>query len=400
MPVAPRPPVLAPQFAQVLQSGAPVGLAVSGGGDSMALLHLAAAMGGRISVASVDHGLRQQSAAECAMVAEICAGYGLPHQTLAWTGWDGRGNLQDQARRARYGLLADWAHAAGLGDIALGHTADDQAETVIMALSRGAGVDGLAGMAEVTCRDGLRYHRPLLQITRAALRAYLQATGRGWCDDPGNDDPAYERIRIRQAADVLATLGLTPQALGQVARHMATISAALERGTAEIAAAVTLPQGGDVLVTLPLRDLSREQARRLVLAAMAQVHRQMPMPRRDEQQRLMQGLMQGQGGTLGGCLLTFDGPVLRISREPQAVAQLVTPTNALWDARWRLSGPHAPDLQLRALGAGIDLCGDWRASGLPRRSLQATPAVWRAATLISAPLAGFGADWSAQIVAD
>ena len=400
MSVVPLPPVLAPGFAELLQGGAPVGLAVSGGGDSIALLHLAAAIGGQISVASVDHGLRADSAAECAMVANICVGYGLPHQTVKWTGWDRRGNLQDHARRARYGLLADWARGAGLADIALGHTADDQAETVVMALARGAGVDGLAGMAAVTCRDGLRYHRPLLQVTRAALRAYLVATGRVWCDDPSNDDPGYERIRIRQAVDTLAELGLTSQTLGQVAQHMATAAAALDRGTADLAAAVMMQQGGDVLITLTLRDLSREQARRLVLAAMERVHRRMTPPRKDEQQRLMQSLLHGQGVTLGGCLMTFDGPVLRISREPQAVAQLATPTTALWDARWQLSGPHAPDLQLRALGAGIDLCCDWRASGLPRRSLQATPAVWRDQTLVSAPLAGFGRDWSAQIVAN
>jgi tRNA(Ile)-lysidine synthase len=181
---------------------------------------------------------------------------------------------------------------------------------------------------------------------------------------------------------------------------MATAAAALDRGTADLAAAVMMQQGGDVLITLTLRDLSREQARRLVLAAMERVHRRMTPPRKDEQQRLMQSLLHGQGVTLGGCLMTFDGPVLRISREPQAVAQLATPTTALWDARWQLSGPHAPDLQLRALGAGIDLCCDWRTSGLPRRSLQATPAVWRDQTLVSAPLAGFGRDWSAQIVAD
>ncbi len=392
--------MLAPGFAQLLQGGTPVGLAVSGGGDSIALLHLAAGIGGRISVASVDHGLRPESAAECAMVADICTSYGLPHQTLKWTGWDRRGNLQDQARRARYGLLADWARAAGVANIALGHTADDQAETIVMALARGAGVGGLAGMAAVMSRDGLHYHRPLLQVTRVALRAYLVATGRVWCDDPSNDDPAYERIRIRQAADTLAELGLTSQTLGQVAQHMATATEALDRGTADLAAAVMMPQSGDVLIMLALRDLSHEQARRLVLAAMERVHRRITPPRKDEQQRLMHALLQGQGVTLGGCLMTFDGPVLRVSREPQAVAQIVTPTTALWDARWRLSGPHAPDLQLRALGAGIELCCDWRRSGLPRRSLQATPAVWRDQTLVSAPLAGFGGDWSAQIVAD
>lgn len=364
------------------------------------MLLLAAAIGGRISVASVDHGLRQESASECAFVAAVCARLGLPHRTLPWTGWDGRGNLQDQARQARYALLADWARGRGITDIALGHTADDQAETVIMALARGAGVEGLAGMPAVASRDGPRFHRPLLHVPRAALRDYLTGQGQDWRDDSGNDDPLYERIRIRQAAGVLADLGLTPKALGQVARHMATAAEALKRETADLANQCMWLQQGDVLITLPLQRLSQEQARRLVLSAMRQVNRNLSAPRRDEQQRLMQALSQGQGMTLGGCLMTFEGPVLRVSREPACVADLATPTTALWDGRWRMVGPHAPDLQVRALGAGIDLCSDWRNSGLPRRSLQATPAVWRGDALISAPLAGLGPDWSAQIVAE
>lgn len=400
MPVTPQPPQLAPGFVDLLQTGVPVGLAVSGGGDSIALLHLVAEIGGQVSVASIDHGLRPEAAAECVMVAGICATYGFPHQTLKWTGWDGQGNLQDQARQARYALLTGWAQAHGIADIALGHTADDQAETVIMALARGAGVDGLAGMAAVTHRDGLRYHRPLLDVTRTALRDDLTARGHVWCDDPSNDDPAYARIRIRQAAGLMVELGLTPQALGQVAQNMAAVAAALHGQTVDLARACLLHQHGDVLITLPLQALSHEQARRVVLAAMGHVNRHPSAPRRDEQQRLLKSLLDGQGATLGGCLFTFEGPVVRVSREPIAVAGLILPTDALWDGRWRLSGPHAPDLELRSLGDGIDLCADWRDSGLPRRSLQATPAVWRAGTLISAPLAGFGAGWSAQIVAE
>lgn len=400
MPVKSQPPQLARGFVDLLQTGVPVGLAVSGGGDSIALLHLAAKIGGQISVASVDHGLRSGSAAECAMVADLCATYRCPHHTLKWTGWDRRGNLQDQARQARYRLLATWAQAQGIVDIALGHTADDQAETVLMALARGSGVDGLAGMAPVTLRDGLRYHRPLLGVARAALRDHLKALGQLWYDDPSNDDPAYARIRIRQAADMLADLGLTPQALGQVAQNMAAAALALDGQAADLARACLLHQKGDVLITLPLQTLSQEQARRLLLAAMRQVNRHLSAPRRDEQQRVLKSLSRGQGATLGGCLLTFEGPVLRVSREPKAVAGLVAPTDTLWDGRWRLTGPHDPGLAVRALGAGIDLCPDWRDSGLPRKSLQASPAVWRADALISAPLAGLGGGWSAQIVAE
>ena len=401
MPVTGQRPLLSDGFLALIRSGAPVGLAVSGGGDSVALLHLAAGSGGNISVASVDHGLRAAAADECAMVAGLCRRYGLPHQILRWSpGWDGTGNLQDKARNARYALLADWANAAGICDIALGHTADDQAETVIMALARGAGVDGLSGMGAVTEKEGLRFHRPLLKVTRRQLRDYLTRAGDAWCDDPSNDNPAYERIRVRQAAELLAGLGLTPQALAQVAEHMTQAAQALRHQAADHAASYILRQHGDMLVTVSLNDLSAEQARRLVLAAMAWVNRSLIAPRRDEQNHLMQTLRQGRAATLAGCAFSFEGPVLRISREFAAVKDHVTTTTQLWDARWQLSGPHDATLELRALGAGIDHCPDWRDAGLTHASMQATPAVWQEDRLICAPLAGFGQGWRAQIVAE
>ena len=128
-----------------------LGVAVSGGGDSVALLCLmadwAAPREVRLAAATVDHGLRPEAAAEAAGVAALCGRLGLAHATLRWEGWDGRGNLMDAARRARRRLLADWAAEQGLAAVALAHTRDDQAETVLMRLARGAGVDGLSAMA-------------------------------------------------------------------------------------------------------------------------------------------------------------------------------------------------------------------------------------------------------------
>ena len=105
----------------------------------MALLLLALDAGLQVRAVTVDHGLRPEAAAEAAWVGRLCAGLGVPHDTLQWQGWDGAGNLQDQARRARLSLIADWAKVAGLGAVALGHTQDDQAETVLMRLARRAG---------------------------------------------------------------------------------------------------------------------------------------------------------------------------------------------------------------------------------------------------------------------
>lgn len=140
----------------------------------------------------------------------LCQGLGVSHDVLVWTGWNGAGNLQDQARRARYGLLTDWAVRRGVSAIALGHTADDQAETLLMRLGRAAGVTGLAGMAARRDQGGIEVLRPMLSITRVRLRAYLSKGGKSWVEDPSNHDERFDRIRARHALDGLVPWGSRP----------------------------------------------------------------------------------------------------------------------------------------------------------------------------------------------
>ena len=195
-------PAPAEAFARALARAFPeappaaLGLAVSGGSDSMALLRLAADWAARrrtaLQVATIDHGLRPEAADEAAMVAHAARALGLPHTVLRWD-WDRHGNLQDAARRARFRLLADWARAGGLAAVLLGHTRNDQAETLLMRLARGSGVDGLAAMAEERVAHGARFLRPLLEVERYALRQVLRGAGQTWADDPTNDDDTSER---------------------------------------------------------------------------------------------------------------------------------------------------------------------------------------------------------------
>ena len=177
------------------ETPARIGIAVSGGGDSMALLHLmhrrAVEGGPPVAAVTVDHGLRPESAAEAAGVAAFCAARGIPHQTLRWQGPSETGNLMDQARRARLRLIAAWAQGAGgpgIGHVVLGHTADDQAESFLMNLGRAAGIDGLSGMRPAWHEQGIHWARPLLGHSRAALRDYLRRHGLPWVDDPSNDN--------------------------------------------------------------------------------------------------------------------------------------------------------------------------------------------------------------------
>ena len=161
-------------------SGRGLGVAVSGGGDTMALLVMLLALEPRpvLHVATVDHGLRVASRSEAEGVAAFCAARGIAHATLRWDDWDQSGNLQDAARRARYRLLSARARGLRIADVALGHTGDDNAETFLMGLARGAGLDGLSGMRRRFVRGGVTFHRPLLDMRRDALRDMLRAAAR------------------------------------------------------------------------------------------------------------------------------------------------------------------------------------------------------------------------------
>ncbi len=178
-----------------------LGLAVSGGADSLALLLLAAAaLPGLVEAAPVDHCLRLKSAEEARMVAQVCAELGVPHETLAVT--VAPGNLLDRARTARYAALAAWCERRTLAALATGHQLDDQAETFLMRLNRGSGLSGLAGVrasGRVPDGDSLPLLRPLLGWRRSELAAIVAATGLEAARDPSNEDIAFERVRIRNA---------------------------------------------------------------------------------------------------------------------------------------------------------------------------------------------------------
>ena len=215
------------RFLASLTSSTSLGLAVSGGGDSMALLHLAVACGLQPAVVTVNHGLRAEAASEAAQVEAVAAALGLSHETLLWQGWDHTGNLQDAARKARRRLIAAWAVQNNIASVALGHTQNDIAETFLMRLQRGAGVDGLAKMAGHWSEGGILWQRPLLGFTRNDLRLWLQAQGLTWVEDPSNDNPRFDRVRARKALAHLQPLGLTPTHLAQVANHLAEARTAL-----------------------------------------------------------------------------------------------------------------------------------------------------------------------------
>lgn len=204
-----------------------LGLAVSGGPDSLALLLLArAALPDRIAAATVDHGLRPEAAQEADMVARVCASLDVPHRTLRVE--VPAGNVQSQARGARYAALAEWMEAEGLEALATAHHADDQAETLLLRLNRGSGASGLAGVRArgLVPNTRLPLVRPLLGWRRAELAGIVSAAGIDAAQDPSNLDDRFDRVRIRKA--LAGAEWLDVPALAQSASNLADADAALE----------------------------------------------------------------------------------------------------------------------------------------------------------------------------
>ncbi|WP_340246793.1 MULTISPECIES: tRNA lysidine(34) synthetase TilS [Sulfitobacter] len=385
-----------------------LGVAVSGGGDSVALLHLlndyARSRGIVLHAATVDHGLRPEAAREAAMVAGQCRALGVPHDTLRWTGWDHSGNLQNEARKARYRLLADWARGQGIGAVCIGHTADDLAETFVMRLGRRAGVDGLSAMPAIFDRHGMRWHRPLLNARRADLRAHLTRCGVTWVDDPSNEDDSFARVRIRKALAVLTDLGVDSAALADVSRHLADARTALDAQMFAAARAHAHVQCGAVAMDWQaLCDLPTETRRRLLTHTIAWINGATYAPRSSAVAEVLTALDGAGAATVQGCELRLKRDKLWIYRELQAVRAVDAPVDALWDGRWRLEpcgDAPAPNTQttIRALGAeGLRSFADWRDLGVPRGVLLASPAVWQGAELVAAPLVGRSQNWQAVL---
>jgi len=305
-----------------------VGLAVSGGRDSVAMMHLVAAARDRTSpfpeiiVYSVDHGLRAAAADECRQVAEWADNLGFAHRILTWRGEKPVANVQAAARDIRYGMLSEAAKSDGVSALVTAHHLEDQAETFFLRLARGSGVRGLSAMSEIANFRDLVILRPLLDVSRRHLEDVLRETGRDWIDDPSNDQDRYDRIRIRKAGKSLAAIGLTPRRIAETARSLQRAQAALDHYAARmVSKAVKVHAHGFVSVNWP--DLQNEP-KEVVLRVLAQMIEAVSgadyPPRLSALERLSARICDHSGGrrrvaTLSGCAFERDGDDVWIYRE-------------------------------------------------------------------------------------
>ncbi len=275
----------------------PLGVAVSGGPDSLALLLLAAAAyPGATHAATVDHGLRPESGEEADLVAGICAELGVPHSVLRPTA-PLSGNVQSAARRVRYALLEAWRSERQLDWLLTAHHTDDQAETLLMRLNRGSGVGGLTGIRSVNGR----VLRPLLGWRRAELEAIVADAGLEPARDPSNVDERFDRARLRRQIE--GADWVDRPALARSARALAEAEAALNWAAEGLFAERI--RFADETLRLDPADLPAELLRRLLLRALRRIDPH-AAPRGEELSRLMATLTEGGTATLAGVKASAD----------------------------------------------------------------------------------------------
>jgi tRNA(Ile)-lysidine synthase len=431
-PALAAPPLSAAEFAACMAALAPfeprpeVAAAVSGGPDSLALTFLlhdwVAARGGRLTAFTVDHGLRPEAAREAAWVGRLLRSHGIAHRVLRWEGPKPAAGRQAAARAARYRLLLAACEAAGIFHLTLAHHLEDQAETFLLRLGRGSGLDGLAAMAPIRETSGLRLLRPLLACPKARLEATLEARGLDWIEDPSNGDSAYARVRLRRLLPALAGQGLTPARLGSACRHLGHARVALEGEVAAVLARAVRPDPAGFLELDPavLAGASAEVALRALARCLMAVGGGDFAPRLERLERLHTRLAAGldRGVTLGGCRLLpragVSGPRWLVVREAGRAAEAALPPagRLLWDGRFELVlAPVAPararagaqggaltvgplgSAGWRGLAAALEQAGAGeRAARIPAPARAALPALRDAGGLAAVPPLGYFRD--------
>ncbi|MBV8978483.1 MAG: tRNA lysidine(34) synthetase TilS [Alphaproteobacteria bacterium] len=266
-------------------------------------------------VLTVDHGLHPHSRRHAQKVREWADETGLKADVLRWRDAKPQSDVEAAARSARYRLLGARCRKQGIAALYTGHTLDDQAETFLLRLARGSGLDGLSSIRPVAplpvpAMQSVQLLRPLLGFRREALRRYLAERGQEWLEDEMNADPRFARVRIRRAMVLLEQAGLTGERIADAARHLGRAREALEVATAAVLERACRPAGkGFGLDKAALVSAPRELALRALAAVLMSVSGQSYRPRFERLERLFDTIREGSlggGATLHGCKISLE----------------------------------------------------------------------------------------------
>ena len=315
----------------------PAAIAVSGGGDSVALMWLAREWAKKKKlklphILTVDHGLRAESKRDAAFVVKAAKALKLKASVLSWKGAKPKSDIEAAARDARYRLMGAWCRRHKVRALYVAHTLDEQAETFLLRLARGSGLDGLSSMRAVAPFPlpefaDLKLVRPLLGFTRAELRSLLEQHGLGWREDPMNADSRFARARLRTIWPALENAGLSAGRIASAAAHLSRAREALEAATNDLLARASRTQDDVLLLDAKaLTTAPREIGLRALAHALNQTSGQLYRPRFEKLESLFDALTQSgpvPARTLHGCrigrapkrLAVFGGETILVEKE-------------------------------------------------------------------------------------
>lgn len=338
----------------------PFAVAVSGGPDSMALAHLMKEFG-EVHCLTFDHGLRKGSDQEAEQVHTWLVEKGFNHRTLkvSWNGEPPKTGIQAAARKERYRAMEDWCKKNQVRYLMTAHQLEDQAETFLMRLLKGSGVDGLAAMAAKSAglfEGDITILRPLLGVSKGRLKALLKAQNLPWIQDPSNENQAFTRVKIRQI--LKNSNDFDAQTLARMASRLAQVKSVLNGLTENfLADALVVKSAGYGILKRKLFFNAAPEIGQRALSKILSFIGQSDYPIGfNKIERLYQALGKNdfRGATLQGCQLSPVPPgdilICREAREADEVLKLKSGEQALWDKRFKVCFRGKGCLEVKALG--------------------------------------------------
>lgn len=366
----------------LIVDGPRIGVAVSGGSDSVALLYLVCTWAKNnnktVVAVTVDHNLRKEVKSEIKFISRICSDLSISHDVLSWKNWGGNGNLQAKARQARYKLINEWASKNNIDLVVLGHTKNDVVENFIIRMSRDSGVDGLSQILPFFSSENVNYGRPLIDIERDDLRRYLNFKKVEWIEDPSNENSKFQRVRVRKKLVHLKKMGMDLENIATVSKNLRVSRDALEFYTDRLAKTCTIFKEGDIIFKLDLFfQEPLDIQRRLLIKAIKFLGEYEFGPRRSEINNLLCSFQKRESHTLRGFHFYYYENGMRMSREYNAINELCGKPNEIWDNRWFIKGPKSSNYIIKPLGEkGLSALSEWKDKDIPRLALLSSPAVW------------------------
>lgn len=403
-------PVTKEEFAAAMAAlglspkGGPYAVAVSGGADSMALALLFADWG-TARYLTFDHKLRPESTKEARQVQAWLQDRGLDCTILTWQGKKPASNIEALARDARYRALKGWCRENGAECLIVAHTMSDQAETFLMRLFRGSGVDGLAAMAPIRGQNP-KLVRPLLSLTRARLVSTLKEKGQVWIEDPSNENFDFMRVKVRALLANSEIEGLDIKTLAETAGRMARVRAALdEMTTALLKQAATIHEEGYVTLDFKKIQGANEEIGLRALSKTLMFVAQSDYPPRFGALERLYGDLGGKafkGATLHGCQLVSGAKdMVEVCREAAGLnheTRLAPGEKILWDGRFEVALKQGPKhAVVKALAAGhwqqmVEKHPELKDKPMPFPARIALPGVFLEDEVVAIPQLGFALD--------